>query len=83
MKALIEKAASLGAKVWNEKRVYINGDEMFAQVFSLKQEKSPYAGTFVTIGKARVWFDIKNGTLHSDVGAVRSLLNQNGFACSK
>lgn len=83
MNTLITKALDNGATVWNEKRVYINSDKMFALVFGLEQKKSPYAGTFETIGKAKVWFDVNTNTLHSDTGLVRSLLNSNGFKCGK
>ena len=83
MKNLINKALENGAKVWNEKRVYINGDKMFATVFGLEQKDSSYAGTFKTIGKAKVWFDINSETLHSDTGSIRVILNSNGFKCGK
>lgn len=86
MTNLIEKAIKLGAQVWEKgsmKRVYINSDSIFAGVFSLEQKKSPYAGTFETIGKAKVWFDVNTCTLHSDTGLIRSLLNTNGFKCAK
>lgn len=88
MQTLITKALELGAVKWEKGsicRVYINTDQLFGNVFGLEQisERSSYAGKFQTIGKAKVWFDVNKSTLHSDVGSVRVLLNQNGFKCGK
>jgi len=86
MKDLISKAIKAGAKEWTKgsmSRVYISGDAMFGAVFDLEQKASTYAGTFETIGKAKVWFDVNSETLHSDKGMIRTLLNQNGFKAVK
>ena len=58
MAELAEKALELGATKWEKgtmSRIYINSDKMFGDVFGLEQvsERSPYAGKFQSIGKAR------------------------------
>ncbi len=75
-----------GGNIWEKRsleRVYLN-DESIAKAFDLKlDDKATYLGKFKSIGKAKVWFDCKKETLHSDKGLVRSMFNQNNIKCGK
>jgi hypothetical protein len=81
-----ETLIAAGGNFWEKgslERVYLN-DASIAKAFDLKlDDKAEYAGQFKNIGKAKVWFDCKKETLHSDKGLVRVMFNQNDIKCSK
>ena len=81
-----ENLIEAGGNLWEKgsiSRVYLNNDTI-AKAFSLvMDDRAAYKGQFKSIGKARVWFDCKNGTLHSDKGMVRVMFNQNDVDCKK
>jgi hypothetical protein len=81
-----ESLIEAGGTFWNKgslERVYLN-NESIAKAFSLKlDDKASYAGQFKSITKAKVWFDCKKETLHSDKGTVRVMFNQNDIKCIK
>lgn len=72
-----EKLIEAGGKLWepNERisRIYLN-DEAISKAFGWKLvEKAKYLEQFESIGKAKVWYDCKKNTFHSDCGQVRVL----------
>jgi hypothetical protein len=81
-----EMLIEAGGKHWEKgtlERVYLN-DESIAKAFDLKLvEKQRFGGEFSPIKKAKVWFDCKSETMHSDVGMVRVMFNGNGIKCTK
>lgn len=81
-----ENLLSAGGNEWakgNASRVYLN-DESIAKAFDLKlSETARFLGQFKSIGKAKVWFNCKTETLHSDKGMVRVMFNSNHIKCSK
>ena len=81
-----EAAIKAGGNIWTRgslERVYLD-NESIANAFGLKLDaKASYLGQFKDIGKAKVWFDCKSETLHSDKGLVRSMFNQNSIKCAK
>lgn len=75
-----------GGNVWEKgslSRIYLT-DESIEKAFDLKlSETAKWVGEFKSIGKAKVWFDCKKNTLHSDKGLVRSMFNSNQIKCGK
>lgn len=75
-----------GGKLWEKEhvcRIYIN-DECMINAFKFTKMKDPkWAKEFKGIGKAKVWFDCADDTLHSDVGMIRVLFNSNYIECTK
>lgn len=75
-----------GGNHWEKgslERIYLD-DNSIAKAFGLKLDAAAsYLGQFKSIGKAKVWFNCKTDTLHSDKGSVRVMFNQNNIKCSK
>lgn len=83
---IADKMIAAGGKLWTSKdgkvsRVYLNDDAITSFFGFKKVSEAKYKNEFRSIGKAKVWFDCKTETMHSDVGMVRVMFRQNDVDC--
>ena len=78
-----EQAVSFGGNVWakegKELRVYLNADAIVKMADGYKVSELDLNA----MKKAKTYLDIATNELKSDIGTVRSFLNQIGFSCVK
>ena len=78
-----EQAILFGGNVWSkegkELRVYLNADAIVKMADGYKVSELELNA----MKKAKTYLDIATNELKSDVGTVRSFLNQIGFSCVK
>ena len=80
-----ESLIAAGGKFWekdNMQRVYLN-KKVFEKMGIKFTDNPKWGNETKGFGQAKVWYDVKKKTLHSDVGMTRVFLNRMGFTAGK